>query len=156
MAANQEFLKQRIQSEMKASMKSGDKPRLGVIRLMMAAIKQREVDDRITLNDAQIVAALDKMVKQRHGSVSQYRSAGREDLASAEEAEISVIKEYLPEALTDGQIDRMIETAVASVGAESIRDVGKVMAGLEPQMQGRADMAEVSARVKSRLTSSNG
>ena len=155
MATNQESLKQRIQSDMKASMKSGDKQRLGVIRLMMAAIKQQEVDERITLNDAQIIAVLGKMVKQRRESVSQYRPAGREDLASAEEAEISIIKEYLPEALTDGEIDRMIETAVASVGAESIRDMGKVMAGLKPHMQGRADMAEVSARVKSRL-SSNG
>ncbi len=140
---------------MRASMKSGDKPRMGVIRLMMAAIKQQEVDKRIILNDAQIIAVLDKMLKQRRESISQYRSARREDLASAEEAEISVIKEYLPQALTDGEIDRMIETAMASVGAESIRDMGKVMAGLKPQMQGRADMAEVSARVKSRL-SSNG
>jgi len=152
MATNQESLKQRIQADMKASMKSGDKPRLGVIRLMMAAIKQQEVDERIILNDAQIIAVLDKMLKQRRESISQYRSAEREDLASAEEAEISVIKEYLPEALTDGEIDRMIETAMASVGAESIRDMGKVMAGLKPQMQGRADMAEVSARVKSRLS----
>jgi len=152
MATNQESLKQRIQSDMKASMKSGDKPRLGVIRLMMAAIKQQEVDERITLNDPQIIAVLDKMLKQRRESISQYRSAGREDLASAEEAEIGVIKDYLPEALTNGEIDRMIETAVASIGAESIRDMGKVMADLKPRMQGRADMAEVSTRVKSRLS----
>jgi uncharacterized protein len=153
MAMNQESLKQRIQADMKASMKSGDKPRLGVIRLMMAAIKQQEVDERITLTDAQIIAVLDKMVKQRRESISQYRSAGREDLASAEEGEIRVIKEYLPEALTAEEIGRMIDTAVASIGAESIRDMGKVMADLKPQMQGRADMAEVSARVKSRLSS---
>jgi hypothetical protein len=136
---------------MKAAMKSGDKQRLGVIRLINAAVKQREVDERIELDDTQVLAVLDKMLKQRRDSVAQYEQAGREDLAAQERYEIGICQDYLPAALDDGEIDAMIDAAVASTGAAGIRDMGKVMGVLKPQMQGRADMGAVSARVKARL-----
>jgi len=145
------MLKQRLQDDMKAAMKAGDKPRLGVIRLINAAIKQREVDERIDLDDTQVLAVLDKMVKQRRDSIAQYEQAGREDLASQERFEIEVCQAYLPAALDDNEIDAMIDAAVAGTGASGIRDMGKVMGVLKPQMQGRADMGAVSARVKARL-----
>ncbi|MBN2885548.1 MAG: GatB/YqeY domain-containing protein [Chromatiaceae bacterium] len=147
------MLKQRIQDDMKSAMKAGDKPRLGVIRLMLAAIKQREVDERIELDEAQVLAVLDKMVKQRRDSIAQYRDAGREDLADTEAFELGVIQDYLPEALSDAEIAELIEQAVSESGASAMGDMGKVMAVLRPRIQGRADMGAVSARVKQRLGS---
>ena len=136
---------------MKTAMKAGQKERLGVIRLIMSAIKQREVDERIVLDDAQILTVLDKMLKQRRDSISQYTAAGRTDLADVESAEVAIIQEYMPQALTDGEIEALIEQAVAETGASSIADMGKVMALLKPKMQGRVDMGAVSARIKARL-----
>jgi hypothetical protein len=145
------MLKQRIQDDMKSAMKGGDKPRLGVIRLLMAAIKQREVDERIELDDAQILAVLDKMVKQRRDSINQYEQAGRPELADQEAFEISVLQGYLPEALSETEIAAMIREAIQATGAESVRDMGKVMGQLKPKMQGRADMGAVSALIKQLL-----
>lgn len=136
---------------MKTAMKAGDKPRLGVIRLMLAAIKQREVDERITLDDTQTLAVLDKMVKQRRDSISHYASAGREDLAEVERFEIGVIQDYLPAALSADAIAALIDAAVSASGAAAVSDMGKVMNILRPQLQGRADMGAVSALVKQRL-----
>ncbi|OOZ37214.1 GatB/YqeY domain-containing protein [Solemya velesiana gill symbiont] len=145
------MLKQRIQDEMKAAMKGGDKPRLATIRLIMAAIKQREVDERIELNDEQVLAVLDKMVKQRRDSIAQYEQAGRTELAEQEHYEISVLQDYLPEALSEEEIASMVAKAIANSGAESIRDMGKVMGQLKPKVQGRADMGAVSTLVKQQL-----
>ncbi|MBK1672702.1 glutamyl-tRNA amidotransferase [Ectothiorhodospira shaposhnikovii] len=145
-------LKSRITEDMKAAMRGGDKSRLGTVRLILAAIKQMEVDSRTELDDAQILAVLDKMVKQRRESISQYQQAGRDDLAQVEQAELEVIQAYLPQALTDDEIRQMIDAALAESGAESVRDMGKVMNLLKPRMQGRADMAAVSGMVKSRLS----
>jgi uncharacterized protein YqeY len=136
---------------MKTAMKAGDKTRLGVIRLMLAAIKQREIDERIDLDDAQVLAVLDKMVKQRRDSITQYSGAGREDLAEIERFEIEVIQSYLPRALTDDELTALIDAAMASTQASAMSDMGKVMGLLKPQIQGRADMGSVSARVKQRL-----
>lgn len=144
-------LKQRIQDDMKAAMKAGEKDRLGVIRLILAAVKQVEVDSRIELDDAQIIAVLDKMLKQRRDSIAQYTAAGRADLAEVESAETLVIQEYLPQALSDEEIDALIAAAIAETGAAGVAGMGKAMAVLKPKMQGRADMAEVSARLKARL-----
>jgi len=145
-------LKDRVTEDMKSAMRSGDKRRLGVIRLLLAAVKQREVDERIPeLDDDQVIATLDKMVKQRRESISQYEKAGRTDLADQEHYEISVLQEYLPAALSEAEIDALIDAAVADTGASSIKDMGKVMGILKPQMQGRADMGAVSARIKARL-----
>ena len=144
-------LKARIQDDMKAAMKAGDKARLAVIRLILAAIKQREVDERIELDDQQVLAVLDKMVKQRRDSIQQYRDAGREELAAAEEAEVAVIQEYLPEALSEAEIAAIVEQAIADTGASSMKDMGKVMGKVKPQVQGRADMGQVSALVKQKL-----
>lgn len=144
-------LKERIKDDMKVAMKSGEKFRLGVIRLILAAIKQIEVDQRIELDTEQVIVVLDKMLKQRRESIRQYRDAGREDLATAEEAEVLIIQEYLPQALTDAEIEAMVKAAVAESGAGSIKDMGKVMAILKSQMQGRADMSVVSARIKANL-----
>lgn len=141
-------IKDRIKDDMKASMKSGDKARLGVIRMMMAAIKQVEVDERVELADDRVIVVLDKMLKQRRESIRQYRDADRVDLAEVEEAEILVIQDFLPQALTEAEIDQMVLKAIADTGATSIKDMGSVMAILKPQMQGRADMALVSARIK--------
>ncbi|MDD5033273.1 MAG: GatB/YqeY domain-containing protein [Methylococcaceae bacterium] len=145
-------LKQRIQDDMKAAMKAGEKARLGVIRLIMAAIKQREVDERIQLDDAQILVVLDKMVKQRRDSISQYTAANRADLADIESAEVAVIQDYLPKPLSEEEIDALIGQAMTETGASAMGDMGKVMAVLKPKMQGRADMAQVSARIKARLS----
>ncbi|MES9846341.1 MAG: GatB/YqeY domain-containing protein [Candidatus Sedimenticola sp. PURPLELP] len=147
------MLKQRIQDEMKAAMKGGDKPRLGTIRLIMAAIKQREVDERIELDDEQVLVVLDKMVKQRRDSITQYEKAGRTELAEQEHYEIGVLQDYLPEALGEDEIAALVADAIANSGAESIRDMGKVMGQLKPQIQGRADMGAVSALVKQQLNS---
>jgi len=147
-------LKQQIQDDMRAAMKAGEKDRLGVIRLIMAAIKQREVDDRIQLDDTQVVAVLDKMMKQRRESIAQFQAAGRTDLVNVEIGEIRVIQDYLPQALSQPEIEGLIETAMAETGASGIGDMGKVMAVLKSKMQGRADMSAVSARIKSLLSSS--
>ncbi|MCK9608391.1 MAG: GatB/YqeY domain-containing protein [Methylomonas sp.] len=143
-----ELLKERIKEDMKVSMKSGDKARLGVIRMMLAAIKQIEVDERVELGDDRVLVVLDKMLKQRRESIKQFRDANRIDLAEIEEAEIQVIQDFLPQALTEAEIDVMVAKAIADVGAASIKDMGAVMAILKPQMQGRADMAVVSGRIK--------
>jgi uncharacterized protein YqeY len=137
---------------MKPAMKSGDKVRLGAIRLIMAAIKQREVDERTTMDDEQVIAILDKMLKQRRESIKMYHNANRNDLAEVEQAEIKVIQEFLPEALDEAEIDKMISDTIQETGAESMRDMGKVMGKLRPLMQGRADMAQVSSRIKEMLT----
>ena len=146
-------LKQRLTDDMKAAMKSGDKHDLGVIRLMLAAIKQREVDERIELDDAQVLAALDKMVKQRRDSVSQYEAAGRNDLADIEKSEIVVIERYLPAKLGEAGIVAAIEAAIAETGAAGPSDIGKLMGALKPRLAGQADMGQVSALVKQRLAS---
>jgi uncharacterized protein YqeY len=145
------MLKQRLQADMKSAMKAGDKRRLGVIRLINAAIKQREVDERTELDDTQVLVVLDKMLKQRRDSITQYQNAGREDLAEQERYEVGVCQEYMPAALDDADIDAMIDAALATTGAAGIKEMGKVMGVLKPQMQGRADMAAVSAKVKTRL-----
>lgn len=144
-------LKERLQADMKVAMKSGEKQRLGVIRLIMAAIKQREVDERIDLDDNQVLAVLDKMVKQRRESIIQYQAGGRADLADVESAEIEIIQAYLPQALSEAEIDCLIRDAVIETGAAGISGMGKVMGVLKPKMQGRADMGAVSSRVKQLL-----
>lgn len=145
-------LKAQITADMKEAMRAKDKDRLGTIRLIQAAIKQREVDERIELDDTQVLAVLDKMVKQRRDSISQYRDAGREELAAKEESELSVIQQYLPAALSEAEVDALIDEAIGASGAASIKDMGKVMGMLKPKVQGRADMGEVSARIKARLS----
>ena len=145
------MLKQQIQDDMKAAMKGGDKRRLGAIRLIMAAIKQREVDERIELDDAQILAVLDKMVKQRRDSISQYEAAGRNELAEQEAFEIEVLQGYLPQPLSDDEINALVAEAISSTGAAAMQDMGKVMGILKPKMQGRADMGAVSALIKKQL-----
>ena len=136
---------------MKLAMKAREKVRLGAIRLMLAAIKQKEVDERIVLDDQQVIAVLDKMLKQRRESIRQYRDASRDDLVEVEEAEVLVIQDFLPQALTEEEIDDMVKSAIADCSASSIKDMGKVMAALKPVMQGRADMAVVSTQIKAML-----
>ncbi|PKM16964.1 MAG: glutamyl-tRNA amidotransferase [Gammaproteobacteria bacterium HGW-Gammaproteobacteria-2] len=145
-------LKQQLSDDMKAAMKSGDKTRLGVIRLINAAIKQREVDERITLDDAQVLAALEKMLKQRRDSISQYENAGRDDLASVERFEVEVIQGYLPAQLSAEEVDVAISEAITQTGASGPQDMGKVIGALKPKLAGRADMGQVSAQVKARLS----
>ena len=137
-----------IKNEMKVAMKSGEKARLGVIRLMLAGVKQIEVDERIELDDSRVLLVLDKMVKQRRESIRQYTDANRTDLADIEAAEIIVIQDFLPQALTEEEIDTMVAEAVAQSGATSIKEMGKVMALLKEPMQGRADMSVVSVKIK--------
>lgn len=144
-------LKDTLTADMKTALKAGDKPRLGVLRMALAAVKQQEVDGRKTLDDAEITAVIDKMVKQRRDSVKQFREGGREDLAEREAAEIAVLEHYLPEQLDETEIAGLIDEAIAATGAQSMRDMGKVMGELRPKVQGRADMSAVSARVKERL-----
>ena len=141
----------RIKNDMKTAMKSGDKARLGVIRLILSAIKQVEVDERIVLDDARVVLVLDKMLKQRRESIRQFTDANRHDLVDIEEAEIVVIQDFLPQALTDEEIDAMVNAAVIDSGATSIKEMGKVMALLKEKMQGRADMSIVSLKIKAAL-----
>ncbi len=145
-------LKQRITDDMKAAMKGGDKPRLGVIRLILAAIKQIEVDERIELDDARVLSVLDKMVKQRRDSISQYENAGRTELADQEKFEIGIIQEYLPQQLAEAEIAALIDEAMQTTGAASMKDMGKIMGILKPKLQGRADMGAVSAQIKQKLT----
>ena len=144
-------LKQTLTDHMKASMKSGDKQSLGVIRLINAAIKQREVDERIELDDTAVIAILDKMVKQRKDSVSQFEAAAREDLASIERDEIVVIERYIPAKMGEGDIVAAIDAAIADTGASGPADMGKLMAALKPKLAGQADMGQVSTLVKQRL-----
>ncbi|RLJ21360.1 glutamyl-tRNA amidotransferase [bacterium endosymbiont of Escarpia laminata] len=145
------MLKQRILDDVKTAMKARDKPRLGTLRLITAAIKQREVDERIELDDTQVLTILDKMIKQRRDSISQFEQAGRAELAEQEQREIEVIQDYLPEGLSDKEIATMIDEAISAIGASAMQDMGKVMAQLKPKMQGRADMGKVSGLVKQKL-----
>jgi uncharacterized protein YqeY len=152
MSEASEGLRQRIEADMKAAMRAKDKDRLGTIRLILAAIKQREVDERITLSDADILAVLDKMVKQRRDSINQFQQAGRQELADKEAAEVAVIQEYLPAALSETEVDTLIAEAMAASGASSPQDIGKIMGLLKPRLQGRADMSLVSRKVKEKLS----
>ncbi len=146
------MLKQRIQDDVKAAMKAKDKDRLVTLRLITAAIKQREVDERIEMDDTQVLAVLEKMIKQRRDSISQYESAGRQELADQEKREIAIIEVYMPEGLSDDEIAGMVEAAISETGAAAIKDMGKVMGILKPKMQGRADMGKVSGLVKQKLS----
>jgi len=137
---------------MKAAMKSGDKARLATIRLILAAFKQVEVDERIVIDDSRALQILDKMLKQRRESIRQFSDAGRTDLVANEEAEVVVIQEFMPQALSEAEIDAMVVAAVAQAGAESVKDMGKVMGLLKADMQGRADMSVVSAKIKAALS----
>jgi len=145
-------LKTRILDDVKVAMRAQDKRRLGALRLVTAGIKQREVDERIELDDTQVVAVLRKMIKQRQDSLAQYQAAGRTDLADQEAFEIALIEGYLPQALSAEEVDALVVRTAAEVGATSARDMGKVMARLKELVQGRADMGAVSARVKEHLT----
>jgi uncharacterized protein YqeY len=145
-------LKTQLTDDMKAAMKGGDKTRLGVIRLINAAIKQKEVDERIELDDAQVLAVLEKMVKQRRDSISQYDAAGRDDLAGIERDEMAIIEHYLPAKLGEAQILDAIDAAIAETGAAGPADMGKLMGVLKPRLAGKADMGDVSAIVKRRLS----
>ncbi|HEY8509935.1 MAG TPA: GatB/YqeY domain-containing protein [Steroidobacteraceae bacterium] len=144
-------LKERITEDMKSAMRSGDKERLATIRLILAAIKQREVDERVVLDDTQVLAVLDKMVKQRREAIAQFESGGRQDLVAKEAAELAVIQSYLPAQLSEAELDAIINEAISSTGATSIKDMGKVMGAIKGKVQGRADMGAVSARIKQRL-----
>jgi len=144
-------LKAQISEDMKSTMKAGDKDRLKVLRLMLAAIQQIEVDKRIELDDSSVLGVLDKMVKQRRDSISQFKSGGREDLADIELAEVAVLKTYLPEQLGEAELDKIIDQAIKDSGAESMRDMGNVMGQVRAKAAGRADMGAVSAKVKERL-----
>ena len=146
-------LKQQLTDDMKTAMRGGEKDRLGVIRLILAAIKQREVDERIELDDVQTLAVLEKMVKQRKDSITQFEAANRTDLADIERAEMVVIDTYLPSKLGDEEIDALITAAIAETGASSARDMGKVVAAVKEKAAGRADMGVVSGRIKARLAS---
>ena len=144
-------LKQQLTDDMKTAMRGGDKQRLGVIRLMLAAVKQREVDERVEQTDAMVLATLEKMLKQRRDSVSQFDAANRDDLAAIERAEMVVIEAYLPAKLSEAEIDTLIDAAIAETGASSPRDMGKVVAAVKDKAAGRADMAVVSGKIKARL-----
>ena len=144
-------LKAQIKEAMKASMRAKEKQRLGTIRLIQAEIKRIEVDERIEIDDARLLAVLDKMCKQRRDSIQQYQAAERQELADIEAAEIAVIQDFLPSQLSDAELTTMISDAVSSSGAESMKDMGKVMAILKPQLQGRADMGAVSKQIKAAL-----
>jgi len=144
-------LKQQLTADMKTAMKSGDKPRLMVIRSILAAIKQIEVDERIELDDARVNAVLDKMAKQRRESIAQFDKAGRTDLVDIEQAELVIIQTYLPKALSEAEIAELIEQAITKTGASEMKQMGQVMGMLKPQLQGRADMGQVSQLIKSRL-----
>jgi uncharacterized protein YqeY len=145
-------LKERITDDMKAAMRSGDKERLGVIRMVTAAIKQREVDERISLDDGQVLGVLEKMIKQRKESVAQFEAGNRADLVAKETAEINLLQTYLPAALSEPEIDALIVESIAASGATSIKDMGKVMNLVKSKAQGRADMAAVGAKIKAKLS----
>lgn len=149
---NNNSLRSQIQDDMKTAMRTKDTARLGAIRLLLAAIKQREIDERITLDDTQIYAVLDKMIKQRNDSIEQFKAGNRQDLVDKEAAEITVLKEYLPKALTDFEIENLIQESILASGAKSIKDMAKVMALIKPKAQGRADLGQISAKVKEALS----
>jgi uncharacterized protein YqeY len=144
-------LKERVTEDMKSAMRASDKERLGTIRMLQAAIKQREVDERITLDDAQVLAVIEKMVKQRKESIAQFELGGRTDLAAKEKAEIEQLQAYLPAQLSEAEVEALIKEAIATTGAASIKDMGKVMGVLKAKAAGRADMGAVSARIKAAL-----
>ena len=144
-------LKERITEDMKSAMRASDKERLSTIRMVQAAIKQREVDERIALDDAQVLAVLEKMVKQRRESIAAFEQGGRADLADKEKAEIQILVAYLPEQLTEAEVDALIQSAIAETGAASMKDMGKVMGAVKAKAAGRADMGAVSARIKAAL-----
>ena len=146
-------IKNRINEDVKAAMRSKDKERLGALRLIQAAFKQKEVDERIELNDEQTLAILDKMAKQHRDSIAQFTEAGRDDLVEVEQKELDIIEEYLPAQLSEDEINSLIEDAISETGAESMKDMGKVMGKLKGQLQGRADMGKVSGLIKARLNS---
>ncbi len=146
-------LQKQIQQAVISAMKSGEKERLKIIRLMTSSMKQIEVDERIELDDARIIAILDKMVKQRRESISQFKTAGRDDLVKQESYEIDIIQEFLPQALSEEEVDAIVSHAIEQASARSIKDMGKVMGIVKPQIIGRADMGEVSGRIKSTLSS---
>jgi len=144
-------LKERITDDMKAAMRSGEKERLGLIRMITSAIKQREVDERITLDDAQVLSVLEKMIKQRKESLVQFQAGNRQDLVDKEAAEITLLQGYLPSQLSDSEIDALISDAIAATGAASIKDMGKVMGLIKGKAQGRADLGQVGAKIKAKL-----
>jgi uncharacterized protein YqeY len=144
-------LRDRITEDMKTAMRSGDKERLGHIRMLQAAIKQREVDERIVLDDAQVIAAVEKMVKQRREAIAQFEAGGRADLVAKENAEIATLATYLPAQLSDAEIDALIAEAIAQTGAASVKDMGKVMGVVKGKAAGRVDMGVVGGRIKARL-----
>jgi uncharacterized protein YqeY len=147
----EQALKARITEDMKAAMRAQEKERLATIRLIQAAIKQREVDERIELNDEQVLAVLEKMLKQRRDSIDQYTKGDRKDLADKEQAEVEIIQTYMPEPLSDAELAAIIDDAISSTGAESMKDMGKVMGIIKPKVQGRADMGALSGQIKARL-----
>lgn len=144
-------IKAKIAEDMKAAMRAKDSARLGAIRLLQAAIKQREVDERIELDDGQVIEAIEKMLKQRRDSITQYEAANRHDLADVEKFEVTVLKEYLPAALSDEEVDAILDSVIAETGAASIKDMSKVMAAIKPKVVGRADMGKISGLIKSKL-----
>jgi uncharacterized protein YqeY len=145
-------LTQQIREDMKAAMRAKDSVRLGAVRLLLAAIKQREVDERIELSDADVIAVIDKMIKQRRDSIAQFEAAARHELADAEKFEISVLQTYMPQPMTEAEVEAAVIDAIASSGAQSAQEMGKVIALLKPKLAGRADMGKVSALVKVRLS----
>jgi uncharacterized protein YqeY len=145
-------LKERIQADMKGAMRSGDKDRLGTLRLALAAIKQREVDERISLDDTQVVSVIEKMIKQRRESITQFQAGGRADLVAKENAELSVLSVYLPAQLSDAELDALIAESITATGASSVKDMGKVMGAIKAKAAGRADMGAVGAKIKARLS----
>ncbi len=144
-------LKDRLTEDMKTAMRAADKERLGTVRLALAAIKQREVDERVSLDDAQVLGVLEKMIKQRREAIVQFQSGGRADLVAKETAEIAVLQQYLPAQMGEAEIDALIAEAIQSTGAASVKDMGKVMAVVKPKAQGRTDMGALSARIKQKL-----
>ena len=144
-------LKLRINEDVKTAMRERNKERLSTLRMILAAIKQKEVDDRIDLNDSQVLAVVDKMAKQHRDSIEQFRNAGRDDLVAKETAELAIVSEYLPQPLSDAEIDQLVQEAIQSSGATGAQDMGKVMGILKPRVQGRADMGRISGIVKRKL-----
>ena len=145
-------LKDRIKDDVKQAMRAKDQARLDALRMLAAAIQRREVDERITLDDTQVLATIDKLVKQGRESVDQYEKGGRADLVAKEKADIAILQGYLPAALSEAEIDELIGAAIRDTGAASVKDMGKVMGALKPKLQGRADMGQVGARIKARLS----
>ena len=145
-------LKDQITEDMKSAMRAKETERLSAIRMLLAAIKQREVDERIVMTDGDVVAVVEKLIKQRRDSISQYQAANRQDLADKEQAELAIYQAYMPQALSDAEVDAAIAKAIASTGAAGMKDMGKVMAELKPQLAGKADMGKVSALIKAKLS----